>query len=57
MLDIAGIALFRGVGMMFMLHQLVVFQHFRIPLRPCLLRLAGGTGGIRLDIIQNPEVA
>src|ERR1700728_659761 len=36
LLDIGGIALFRCVGMMFVLRQLLVFRHFRSPLRTFL---------------------
>ena len=36
LLDIGGVAFFRRVGMMLTLHQLVVFQHFRIPLQTVL---------------------
>jgi hypothetical protein len=52
LLDIGGIALFRGVGMMFVLRQLFSFDISGVLVGPFLLRLAGGTGGIWLDMIQ-----
>ena len=43
--------------MMFMLHRLA-FRHFRItPPQPFWLRLAGGTGGMWLDMIKIPDIA
>jgi hypothetical protein len=55
--EIGRVPLFRRVGVMLMLHRLLVFRHFRIILRALLLRLAGGTGGLRLDMILKPGVA
>ena len=51
LLDIGGITLFRGVGMMFMLHQLLVFRHFRIILRT--FRAAAGWWQRRLTARHN----
>ena len=43
--------------MMFMLHQFLVLRYFPLTLSTFLLRFAGGTGGIWLDITKTPHVA
>jgi hypothetical protein len=43
--------------MMFMLHQFSSVDTFLSLFPPFLLRLAGGIGGIRLDIAKTPHVA
>jgi hypothetical protein len=50
LLDICSVPLFGRVSMMFMLHQFLVPRRSLSLFPPLLLRLAGGTGGIRLDI-------
>jgi hypothetical protein len=57
LLDICSVPLFGRVSMMFMLHQFLSFATAISLFPPLLLRLAGGTGGIWLDITKNPHVA
>jgi hypothetical protein len=52
LLDICSVPLFGRVRMMFMLHQFLVPRHCPSLFPALLLRLAGGTGGIWLDITK-----
>ena len=51
--DICRIPFFRRVGVMLMFTSFLSFDTSGLLLGPLLLRLAGGIGGLRLDMVLN----
>jgi hypothetical protein len=56
LLNICSVPLFRRVNMMFMLHQFLVPRYFPLTLSASLTAIGWGTGGIWLDITENPQL-